>query len=206
MTTSLLDLAQQFDETAAADIEGRIALGEQMKVLLGARAEDFDARFTDLVTRKPAFLTPAVTTLFGMGFAETGAAPQPVPTPAVAAPAADTPPPSLLDLARQYDRTEQPIARSALAKKLKALLGGRFGEYESRYQIQGNISATAILCEMGLVVFAAEPMSDAIRTVEGYLQGEHGERPDWISAVRILQEGLLGALRLAPLPEPDAAA
>jgi hypothetical protein len=57
---SLLNLAQAFDQTPAANLPARVALAEQMRPLLGAQYDAFDAAYEALCASAPEHPAPAV--------------------------------------------------------------------------------------------------------------------------------------------------
>lgn len=72
--SQLNQLAAQFDAAGATDYETRIALGEQIKGLLGAQVAEFETRFEYLAEAEPAHPNPAQTVLKDMALASRPAA------------------------------------------------------------------------------------------------------------------------------------
>lgn len=114
---------------------------------------------------------------------------------------------NLLTLAHEFDETdpEQIEVRISLAEKMKALLGDRAEDFDARYEAQGCIAATSILCQMRLAALPAGAalvaLADAAHQVLCYAR--QGKTVDWIDILRRIQRDMLtGLVLVAQEPEP----
>lgn len=125
------------------------------------------------------------------------------PAPAAAPPPA---PMTLLDLAKEFDETDPDNLerRIALAEQMKILLGPHAENFDGRYEAQGCIAATAVLCEMGLVFFSPDLAAQILEETAQLVR--YGGCTDWIDIMRRIQRDLLAILYMpgevvAPMPQ-----
>lgn len=169
----LMELAWMYDATSLDDLEARIQLAEQMKPLLGARADEFDAAYGALIAAEPTCEAPAMLTLIDTGIGLT-----------------------LLDYCEALNYTNKPTIRRAIFGKMQALIGERGEEFLDRFKAQGSIAATSVLCEMGLAHIPADAVDSLFVRAAKYLR--ESDCPDWVSAIRLVQEDMERAVRLVP--------
>lgn len=113
---------------------------------------------------------------------------------------------NLLTLAHEFDETDpdQIEVRIALAEQMKVLLGDRAEDFDARYEAQGAIAATGVLCEMGLVVLPAAAAVVVLADAQHQVLSDArlGKRVGWVDILRRLQRDMLRALvQAAPVLE-----